>query len=255
MASSQPDLVTKGMSSWNSEDDAVWSNYTSWQASLIRPHLGRRVLEIGAGTGRLTELLVRDSQQFDRYVALEPSLHFFPILSRRIPKLEAVNGSIDALPKEFEGAFDTVFSAHVLVHIDDDLAFLKSAGRFLRPEGKLIMLVPALDWLMSPLDRNIGHYRRYDKAMARSLADRLGYQLTWCRYDNLIGVIGYWWICKVRKVHYQSPEKKTRLMGAFWFFDRVVLPAFSHLEAIVPPPIGLSLTAVFSKPAATSSRP
>lgn len=243
------DGVTKGMSSWGTEDDAAITNYTEWQATLIRPYLGSRVLEIGAGTGRMTELLLRDATRFGRYVALEPSQHFFPMLSARLPKVEALNATIDGLGAEYDAAFDTVFSVHVLEHIEDDSGFLRSADRLLRPGGTLVTMVPALNWLMSPLDHNIGHHRRYDKGMMRSLAQRLGYQISVCRYDNLVGVAGYWWVCKAQKTHYQTPGKKKKLVGAFRFFDRVVLPLASRVEAVIPPPLGLSLTAVFVKPA------
>jgi SAM-dependent methyltransferase len=241
------DEVTKGMSSWNSEDDASIANYTEWQANLLRPHLGGSTLEVGAGTGRMAELIVRGTS-FTRYVALEPSQHFYPMLARRVPQVEALNGTIDSLGPEFDRTFDVVFSSHVLEHIEDDLSFLRSVDRLVKPGGKIVTLVPALNWLMSPLDHNIGHYRRYDKRMVRSLAARLGYEEVLTRYDNLIGVAGYWWVCKAKKTHYQDSEKKQRLVGAFKFFDRAVLPMMSRFERLVPPPIGLSLTSVLRKP-------
>jgi hypothetical protein len=50
-------------------------------------------------------------------------------------------------------------------------------------------LVPALQALYSNLDCNIGHYRRYDKAMVRRLIVGLGVRVEKLQYNNLLGVL------------------------------------------------------------------
>ena len=244
------DQYVRGMSAWNEDDDAVLDRYRLWQLDLIAPYLGQRVLEVGAGNGRFAHAAHLQGRTFARYVALEPGEHFFKglqKLERAIPNFDVRNTVIDALPADCRGAFDTVLSIHVMEHVEDDEAFLRQCLDRVSPSGHVVILVPALNALYSDLDRRIGHFRRYDRAMMRDLARRAGADLVVNRYDNLIGVIGWYWICKVRGIDYHTAENKKALKGSFAFFSRWVLPIMSAIEKRVSPPIGLNLTAVLRK--------
>ena len=59
--------------------------------------------------------------------------------------------------------FDAVLYIDVLEHIEDDRGELERATRLLREGGYLIVLSPAHQWLFSPFDEAIGHFRRYDR--------------------------------------------------------------------------------------------
>lgn len=138
-------------------------NWKSYWASRVRPHLGRDVLEVGAGMGSNTALLRAGVE--GRWVCLEPD----PKLAARIPvfydgeessrKVEVVVGTLDDLPSGAK--FDTVLYIDVLEHIEDDAAELVRAVAHLRIGGNLIVLAPAHPGLFSPFDEAVGHYRRY----------------------------------------------------------------------------------------------
>lgn len=66
------------------------------------------------------------------------------------------------------GAIDAVGLFDVLEHIEDDLAFLVSLRRLLRPCGRVYVSVPAFQFLWSSEDEIAGHYRRYTR---RSLGE------------------------------------------------------------------------------------
>jgi hypothetical protein len=83
--------------------------------------------------------------------------------------------------------------------------------------------------------------------MIRRLAERANAMLVMNRYDNMLGVLGWYWMCKVRGIDYQSPQNKKALKGSLRFFSNHVLPVMSRLEKHVSPPVGLNLTAVFRK--------
>jgi len=240
------DSFAKGMVNWGEKEDAQIQNYTRWQAELIKPFMGESILEIGAGSGRFTKLFHSD-KKFKRYTAVEPSEHFYGILTKACPDVEAYNLPIEKLEVQLRNSYDTIVLIHVLEHIEHDVDFLKNASRLLIPGGKIIMMIPAFNWLMSEMDRNIGHFRRYDKGMMKQLAETLRYKIIINRYDNLIGVLGWLWVCKIRKIHYQSPDKKSALFKYFSFFDKHVLPSFSAVEKVIPPPFGLNLTTVLEK--------
>ena len=69
---------------------------------------------------------------------------------------------------------DTIVSFNVLEHIEDDLAVLKKCAELLRDsraEGKkrIISFVPAHPWAYGVMDKAVGHYRRYNQMMFKSL--------------------------------------------------------------------------------------
>jgi SAM-dependent methyltransferase len=51
----------------------------------------------------------------------------------------------------------------VLEHTPDPVVVLKHAARAIRPDGGIIVTVPAYPMLYSDWDRRLGHYRRYTK--------------------------------------------------------------------------------------------
>jgi hypothetical protein len=58
----------------------------------------------------------------------------------------------------------------VLGHIEDDDAELRLAARYLRKGGHLIVLAPAHQFLYSPFDGAIGHFRRHCRRSLRAAA-------------------------------------------------------------------------------------
>jgi SAM-dependent methyltransferase len=240
------DTYTHGMSAWGPQDDLVLNRYRRWQLDLVRPWLGKRILEVGAGNGNFASLLL-GQHACERYLALEPSPHFFDdlrALAARTPGLEHRQAPITGLTASEQGEFDTVLSVHVLEHVEDDFGFICSALRALKPGGHLITLVPALPALYARLDQKIGHLRRYTRGAAADLARRAGAEVVLNRYDNLIGVLGWWWLCKLRGIDYHSVASKNTLLRYFSLFSKYVLPVVSVVEQKLPPPLGLNLTFV-----------
>jgi hypothetical protein len=68
-----------------------------------------------------------------------------------------------------EARYDLILLMDVLEHIQDDLAALRLAASKCRENGYLFITVPALQWLWSPHDEFLGHYRRYSVGSMRSL--------------------------------------------------------------------------------------
>jgi SAM-dependent methyltransferase len=99
---------------------------------------GRTVLDVGAGTGKLTRLLVPSGA---RVVAVEP----IPEMRALIPDVEAVDGTAEELPFA-DGAADVVTVAQAFHWFDHDRA-LPELHRVLRRGGAL-----ALVWNMRDLD-------------------------------------------------------------------------------------------------------
>jgi trans-aconitate methyltransferase len=143
----------------------IFEKAHNWKAYLRRfmqPYLMGSVLEVGAGLGANTRQFA--SLGFDHWTCLEPD----PALLEQIqtgPGLldrhEFVLGDLSAVHPSRR--FDAILYIDVLEHIADDSGELRRAASHLSPGGALIVLSPAHQWLFSPFDRAIGHYRRYTK--------------------------------------------------------------------------------------------
>jgi SAM-dependent methyltransferase len=70
--------------------------------------------------------------------------------------------------------FNIIFLFDVLEHIEDEDAFLKAVLFHLHPQGRLIVNVPAGQWVYSAYDRAAGHVRRYSIATLRNALERNG---------------------------------------------------------------------------------
>ena len=85
------------------------------------------VLDLGAGTGRLTRLLV---PRVGHVVAVEPLSGMRAILERQVPDAEALDGTAHAIPVA-DGAVDAVLVGEAL-HWFHDLPALREIRRVLR---------------------------------------------------------------------------------------------------------------------------
>jgi SAM-dependent methyltransferase len=93
------------------------------------------VLEIGAGTGKLTRLLVG---RFDRVIAVEPDEGMRALLSPLVPEAEVLAGAAEEIPM-VNSSVDAVFVAEAFHTFDGDYAVVEIA-RVLRPGGLLVLM-------------------------------------------------------------------------------------------------------------------
>jgi len=244
------DRYALGMVHWTADELELTPTLDRWHFELLRPYLGCKVLEVGAGPGRITAL-VAGAAQHDELLAIEPSPHFFELLRSHVgafPGVSLLQTETGRLGSEYANHFDTVYSVHVMEHIADDLRFLKEMLALTRPQGAVVVLVPALPFLFSELDRNVGHFRRYTKKMIRTLAQGLPVKIERLAYNNLLGAAGSLYFSKVRKINYQKDDAARRkFFGIYHFFSEYVVPAVQGVERFVPVPLGLNLTAVLRK--------
>lgn len=144
-----------------------WKNYLK---SLMKPYLKGDILEVGAGMGSNTVLLT--DSPYQKWLCLEPDAQLFQLLNstielHHISNCSALQGTIDSLDEQH--CFDAILYLDVLEHIEDDRTELLKAFQRLEIGGHLIIIGPAHQWLFTPFDSAIGHYRRYNKAMLENL--------------------------------------------------------------------------------------
>ena len=145
-----------------------WKTY--WSERIARYICGD-VLEVGAGIGTNTPYLTCAAAT--RWVCLEPDRQMIDQLRANIGhssngvRHEAACGTLASLPAS--DRFDTLLYIDVLEHIEDDAGELRRVADHLRPGGRVVVLSPAHQWLFTPFDAAIGHFRRYNKRSLRRL--------------------------------------------------------------------------------------
>jgi len=149
-------------------------NWKTYYAKRLRPYIVGDVLEVGAGLGGTSRFLCED--RLRSWTCLEPDGSLAgriedTLTSRPLPApARVVCGTLDDLPSN--DRFDTLLYIDVLEHIEDDRRELvRSAGR-VRTGGHVVVLSPAHQWLFSPFDKAIGHYRRYSARVLAHVAPR-----------------------------------------------------------------------------------
>ena len=214
------------------------THYNQWLARRFREHLGRRVLEIGAGIGTITrelepglELLV--ALEVDRfYVDRLKNLfrgkpHVRPYLS------DVALADWESLKKE---RLDTIVLSNVLEHIPDDASAVRRFRQILPPGGRVVILVPALPQLFGAIDEAVGHHRRYTPATLRAVLEENGFAVEKLEWMNLVGMPG--WFVNSRLLRRRAvPKLQLKL------YDTLA-PLFAQAESHVTLPVGMSLFAV-----------
>ena len=214
--------------------------YQSHVFELLRPHVGRNVLEVGCGIGTTS---LRLAEIAERLVCIEPNLNCVsraraaldghPKISLKICHLEECDPA-DMVRERF----DTIVCVNVLEHIEDDVHALRLFRDLVAPAGgKVLIFVPAVQAAYGPLDAALGHHRRYSKTTLRRAFETAGLDLVTLRYTNPIGLIGWMY-----NAHISGTTEHTS--GQVRLFEQFVAPWALPLDRLVAPPLGLSLFAV-----------
>ncbi len=107
------------------------------------------VLDLGAGTGKLTTAIVRCGVPTAAVLAVEPDDGMRAELSRRLPEIATLRGSAERIPAE-DGAVDAVLVGQAFHWFDPDRA-LPEIARVLRPGGVLAAIGniedDSVDWV------------------------------------------------------------------------------------------------------------
>ena len=214
--------------------------YHEWIASLFRGFLGKRVAEIGAGSGNFSQLLMREP--IEELVAVEPSRNIYPILKRNTKydaRIITHNKFFAEISSEYKNYFDSIVYVNVLEHIEDDAGELARIYESLRPGGHVCIFVPALQWLYSAHDASIGHYRRYYRKELISKLNTAGFEIVKVRYFDFAGIIP--WLVVFKWL------KRNASAGSISFYDTFITPISRVIESIISPPIGKNLILIGEK--------
>ena len=130
--------------------------------------------------------------------------------------------------EDFKFKFDGIFSSNVLEHIEDDLTALINCHNNLNDSGKLILFLPAFNFLFSRLDTSVGHYRRYQKNDIINKCERAGFQIETIFFVDSIGFFGSLFL------KYLGQDKSGSMCstGPLNFYDKLIFPVSKFFDNI-----------------------
>jgi SAM-dependent methyltransferase len=212
--------------------------FTQWMADVVRPHVGDRVLEIGAGTGNMSLHLMPRSI----YWATDVNpfyLDYLVTLRATRPYMRVgYTNATDA--QTFPGGqrFDTVVCLNVVEHVQDDIGALRNVWKILEDKGRAIVLVPCGPSLFGTLDEVLGHCRRYTPEQLIAAAQQAGFCVEHVLKFNRPGVVAWWLNGRILR-------RKTFGLGQIRMLN-VLTPIFRVVDSWLPLP-PLSIIAVLCK--------
>jgi ubiquinone/menaquinone biosynthesis C-methylase UbiE len=213
-------------------------NHRRWFVELALPFLGDDPIEIGSGLG---DYALAWAPYFSRFTATEADPDRLVALKERLSGHDTVHIRQMLLPTEEVNTHSGAVSYNVLEHIEDHVGALRSMARLVRPGGRIVLIVPAFPFAMSPVDIATGHVRRYTKKSMRNALTEAGLTIERLEYLNALGLIGYYLATSVfRLIPKEGPMVK--------LYDRFVLPVTRAAERVMKPPFGQSVYAVARVP-------
>jgi ubiquinone/menaquinone biosynthesis C-methylase UbiE len=230
-----------------------------WWYQALRPHVAAAIepahpnfalLDAGCGTGGMLNVLRQKFPAAD-LTGVDQSTHALELTAARETGARLISASVQELPFA-EDSFDFVLSLDVLtaIGLDDSLA-VHEAHRVLRPGGRLILNVAALEFLKGAHDAAVDVDRRYGRRQLQALLEGAHFQVERLGYWNAtftppIALIR--WLSRARSRQDEPPRSDFSAM------PRILNSVFKRVAALelsasrhVSLPFGTSLFAVARK--------
>lgn len=215
----------------------VFANASNWKAywsARLTAFVNGRVAEVGAGIGANVTPLFNNS--ISEWTAVEPDADMAArIQASTAQPVSVITGTI----RDLQGQYDTLLYIDVLEHIEDDRQELAAAADRLAPGGHLVVLAPAYQFLFSPFDQAIGHYRRYNMDSMKALTPA-GTAVVHAEYLDSVGLLA-----SIANRYLLKDDSPGPRQVSFW--DRVMVPLSRVMDRLLFGKIGKTLIIIWRK--------
>ncbi len=211
--------------------------YNRWILNKFKHFLKGDILEVGCGIGNFSSELSKHG----KVTAIDIDVVLIKeIKNEKEFQIDAGWGDIEKGKYFFQGkTFDTIVCLNVLEHINQDVQALENILKLIKKGGNLIIIVPIYQFLYGEIDKNIGHYRRYNPQSIINQIKSLGLEIILYRKLNFLGAIG--WFCAGRVLKDKHVEA-----DRLYLFN-ILAPFFLAMEDLIEPPVGTSIMIIAEK--------
>jgi SAM-dependent methyltransferase len=192
-------------------------NFRNYQFLLIKKYIKKNVAEIGPGSGVILKKYIKQCKNIDLY---EPDIKLFRNLKKKFKNKKIVlkNKTFKTYKK-----YDTIIILDVLEHISNDKNQIQKLINSLNKGGSLIINVPAFNLLYSKFDRDIGHFRRYNKTNIKNKIKGLKFlEYKMFYYDSLGFVLSLMSKIFYSKKYKNQFENKIKLWDMFIPISKII---------------------------------
>lgn len=217
------------------------NRFNEWMFKTIAKQTSGEILEIGSGIGNISNFFVENgatistSDMRGEYCEILKKKFQHYVNFKGAYQIDIVDPDFKTKHKHLYGTFDSVFALNIIEHVENDDLAVKNCLQLLKPGGTLVILVPAFMCLFNSFDKELGHFRRYNRKNLNVLFRQSNIEITYSKYFNLIGILG-WWVSGnlMKKKNIPSGQMKlyNSLVGIFKLID-MLSNRFAGLSVIL----------------------
>jgi len=138
-----------------------------------------RIMDVGCGTG----IIMRCLEKYGSVVGIDTSDEALNFCRLR-GKEKVYKANITQLPFD-SSSFDLITALDVIEHVEADERALQELFRVCKKDGRVIITVPAYDFLWGKHDVALGHKRRYTSKKLKKKIRNVGFNIEFFSYTNI----------------------------------------------------------------------
>ena len=222
-----------GLELENFDKAVIWRKYIYL---LIKKYVSNDVLEVGAGIGSFTKNYRKKIRNLTLSEIDDSNFNFLTKKFKDKNNIKVIN----SFTGQISETFNTILHLNVLEHIEKDVEEINQALKKLKPNGHLIILVPAHNELYGKFDKAIGHIKRYKIDFFKSLKLDNAEVMELYYLDSL----GYF-LYYLNKIFFKEEIYPTKLKIFLW--DKLFTPFSMILDKLLYYKFGKNVMCVIKK--------
>lgn len=211
----------------------VWIKYVH---ILNKKYYKNDFLEIGAGIGSFTDRYKKNIKNIFLTEIDKQNVNILKTKYKNDKNITVLESQITNVSQKF----NTICHFNVLEHIKEDKEEIVNCLDKINKGGYLVILVPAHNKLYSNLDKDVGHYRRYEKSFFENL-NLSNADIVEIKYMDCMGYFLYY----MNKLIYKNETYPSGFKIFIW--DKIFTPLTVLFDFITGYKFGKNILCVIQK--------